>query len=235
MTRTLIGVPQKKNGCFLLFFIGKEEHIIFHFDKIRTDARTTVGITGLGAGTGVTHLAVSLCSYCASKLGKRTAYAELHARNEIASVCPKTEHSSEPEPAASHFQLHGTDYYPGVDGRLIPTLLNQGYDYLIFDSGNFAETDLSEFLRCDRKLILGSLAPWKSGKIREFFDLLESNDIYLGESLYYLMQTGSRKDLLYFSKSCHIPIQYVQPVPFIKDPFCIEKEQFPFLQKLLTG
>lgn len=190
---------------------------------------------GLEAGAGVTHLSIALCSYCASKLGKRTAYLELHARNEISSVCPKTERSDDPESVSSCFRLHGVDYYSTMDSRTIPSLLNQGYDYLIFDSGSFTETDLSEFLRCDRKLILGSLAPWKSEKIQEFFYLLESNHIQLGESSYYLMQTGNKRDLLNFSKSRHIPVQHVQAVPFIKNPFCIEKEQFPFLQDLLTG
>ena len=83
------------------------------------------------------------------------------------------------------FNIHGVDYYPDVTPDELPGLYNQGYQILLFDFGNFGECCIHEFLRCDRKLVIGSLAPWN---IRQYRDLLESLSHYtnLGEGFYCL-------------------------------------------------
>lgn len=218
----------------------------------------TIGIMGCDAGIGVTHLAIALCSYCCSKQRKRAALLELHTRNEISQLVPESElcaamnahsrtscsaevhskaslfgtsHSLESGQSYLHFKLHGVDYYPHVAGNEVPALLNQGYDYLILDMGSMKEADHSEFLRCDRKLVLGSLAPWKIWTYEEFFRQF-SNSVNLGEGFYYLAQTGTTKNIPQFSKAHHISMS---GVPFIKNPFQIEKELFLFLGTLLTA
>lgn len=120
------------------------------------------------------------------------------------------------------------DYYPAVKEDDVPALLNLGYDCLILDTGVLGGNAFSELLRCDRKLILGSLAPWKSWKYEAFFQQFE-NTINLGEGFDYLVQTGTVQDVFRFSKTHHIKMQ---TVPFIKNPFSIEKELFPFLGAL---
>ena len=125
-------------------------------------------------------------------------------------------------------RLSQTDYYPAVTANEIPLLLNQGYDYLILDAGALDEGLFPEFLRCDRKFVLGSLAPWKSWEYESFFQKFTDN-IHLGEGFDYLVQTGSTKESVSFSKTHRIKMQ---TVPFIKNPFRIEKELFPFLGAL---
>lgn len=129
-----------------------------------------------------------------------------------------------------HIRLCNVDYYPAVTAEEIPPLLNRGYDFLILDAGTFNEHMLSEFLRCDRKLILGSLAPWKAWKYEACLQKL-TDHINLGEGFDYLVQTGCTKEAASFSKTYHINMQ---AVPFIKNPFHIEKELFPFLGALST-
>lgn len=129
------------------------------------------------------------------------------------------------------FSLHNVDYYPRVYSGEIPSLLNRGYDYLILDMGALDETDVSEFLRCDRKLVLGSLAPWKLRKYEAFF---EQFDHYtnLGEGFCYLVQTGANEALSGFSKTRNIRLH---SVPFIGNPFRIDKDQFSFFSTLLSS
>lgn len=131
----------------------------------------TIGVTGCCSGIGVTHLSIALCSFCASKLGKKTAFLEFHGRNEISQLFPQAHPAVSDSEAAEQkcFHLNGIDYYSNVSSSDIPALLNMGYHYLIFDMGGFGEMDFQEFLRCDRKLILGSLAPWKSKTCQDFF------------------------------------------------------------------
>ncbi len=181
---------------------------------------------------GVTHFTLALCSYCTSRLRKRTAYLELHPRNEISQLnggnsLPSPDGSDTMRPC---FTLHGTDYYSCVNGREIPSLLNSGYDYLILDMGCLNEADCSEFLRCDCKFVLGSLAPWKLQYYRKFF-LHFNHTVNLGEGFCYLVQTGNQGDISGFSKEHHISMQ---SVPFINNPFRIKKELFLFFDELLT-
>ena len=190
----------------------------------------TIGILGCSPGSGVTHLAIALCTYCASKQKKKCAYLELHGRNEISQLISEAKLRAPGVQNRPRIRLCGVDYYPNVTASEVPTLLNLGYDCLILDVGALDEGLLSEFLRCDRKLILGSLAPWKSWKYEAFFQKI-TDDINLGEGFDYLVQTGSTKELASFSKTHHIKMQVV---PFIKNPFHIEKELFPFLGALST-
>lgn len=251
-TRILTTSPQKKNGLFLLFFTRKEGIIILGFDRNGTRSPVTVGIIGCDGGIGVTHLGIALCSYCASKRRGRTAFIELHERTEIAQLCPKQDLSAVMAQSAAislaadkpgtplsaahvrqypHFRLHGVDYYPRTSGSALPSLLNQGYDYLILDLGSRTEADISEFLRCDKKLVLGSPALWKLWSYESFFQSI-GNSINLGEGLCYLVQTGNLKNLTRIAKLHHIEFSNV---PFIKNPFRIEKELFLFFETLLTG
>ncbi len=181
---------------------------------------------------GVTHFALALCSYCTSRLRKKTAYLELNPRNEISQLngsnnLPSTDGSDTIVP---YFTLHGTDYYSGVKGCMIPSLLNSGYDYLILDMGYLDEADSSEFLRCDCKLILGSLSPWKLQYYRKFF-LHFNYTVNLGEGFCYLVQTGNQGDISGFSKEHHISMR---SIPFINNPFRIKKELFLFFDELLA-
>lgn len=177
----------------------------------------------------------------------RAAYLELHERNEIARVLNDTQfsaalkqhakarsrissHSGTADAKPFFFTLHGVDYYPHVPYDAVPLLLNRGYDYLIFDLGSFEEADLSEFLRCDAKFILGSLAPWKVWKYDEALKHL-SHSVNLGEGCNYLVQMGTSQDISRFSNANGI---FLREVPFIKNSFRIEKELFLFFEELLA-
>ena len=51
-----------------------------------------------------------------------------------------------------------------------------------------------------------------------------------GEDFYYLVLFGEGNDMQAFRKKYHLSMAQI---PFFKNPFHIEKEQFPFLQELL--
>lgn len=192
----------------------------------------TIGVTGCSSGIGVTHLSIAICSFCASKLGKKTAFIEFHGRNELSQLFPESDPESDTD-RPQYFHLRGIDYYPNVNSSHIPSLLNMGYHYLIFDMGSFMEADFQELLRCDRKLILGSSAPWKRRTWEALFSYINDR-VSSGDGFYYLVQAGSAKSILSFSKSFQVSKRSVLQIPFIKNPFCIEKELFLFFQELLA-
>ena len=68
----------------------KEGDGIFYFDRNETKAHITIGILGCHPGAGVTQLAISLGTYCASRRRLRTACLELHKRSELARLIPES-------------------------------------------------------------------------------------------------------------------------------------------------
>lgn len=201
----------------------------------------TIGIAGCDSGVGVTHLALALGSYCCSKQRRKVAYIELHTKNEISRLLSEEQLCCllrrQTAGAASFaadlpcFCLDGVDYYPQASGNTVPILLNRGYDCLILDSGRLEEAGLPEFLRCDRKLVIGSLAVWKAWKYEAFLQKLRAFTD-LGEGFSYLVQAGNKKSISDFSRSHQISMCQV---PFINNPFRIEKDLFLFLEELLAA
>lgn len=192
----------------------------------------TIGIIGCEPGTGVTHLAIALAGFCGSKLRKKTAYLECHSRNEISQLQTEMNltSSAKADDLLPCFKIHDVDYYPRVTSHDLPLLMNQGYVYLILDLGYLGESDFQEFLRCDKKLVLGSLSPWKVEKYREFFRAYHSL-VNLGEGFYYFIQMGNTIGSQKLLEHYHLSMR---SVPFISNPFRIHKELFPFLKELVS-
>ena len=127
------------------------------------------------------------------------------------------------------FTIYDVDYYPAVSIGEIPQILNHGYCYLLYDFGVLTEANYNEFLRCDRKNVIGSLAPWKEQLYHKFIQSIFIGQ-KSGEDFYYLVLFGEGNDMQAFRKKYHLSMAQI---PFFKNPFHIEKEQFPFLQELL--
>lgn len=222
---------RKKTVIFSHFFFRWEEKKIFKFQKKTVLKHYSVGICGCEHGCGTTHLTIALANYCASKLRQRTACLEL---NSTANFQNLTGFESEHAPlfqkeSQNKICIYGVDYYPNLSPCEIPKIYNQDYHYLLSDFGILTEQTFGEFLRCDQKIIIGSLAPWKQEIYGKFFELYFSNQKQQ-ENFCYLSLFGEKQDMHRFSRKYHISMRQI---PFLKNPFHIEKEQFSFLQQLL--
>lgn len=182
----------------------------------------TIGILGVESGIGCTHLGIALANYCSAFHHKKTALVELNSTLELASLSGKTD--------VVQFRLFGVDYYPAMTCSRLPSLINSGYDYLILDLGTPADDSiLNEFLRCDKKLLLGSLSPWRKRCYGNFLsEFLQTNQNH--GNFVYLALFGIKDDLIAFSHQYHI---FMQGVPFIANPFQLEKTHFSFLEHLI--
>jgi hypothetical protein len=225
----LISLPlnqqRKRIALFLPYYKRKGVYFIRFFDQKEQTAHRVIGVTGTDSGIGVTHIALALATYCASKRRLKTALLEMHRRDELASL-------SASDLSSGCFRIHGFDCYPNSDSSDMPYLMNQGYDCMILDLGQIREADISELLRCDARYVICSLAQWKTRSLHEFPSYFD-NSINIGESFRYLKQTGCSRDEISFSKEVTIPARKCRTVPFIKNPFCIEKELFLFFEELL--
>ena len=87
----------------------------------------------------------------------------------------------------------------------------------------------NEYLRCDRKLVIGSLAPWKKNCYESLFSKYPTS-LKNGDGFVYLVQTGNRHDMKDFAKKNGISMERI---PFLPNPFQIGREHFTFLEQLL--
>jgi hypothetical protein len=149
----------------------------------------------------------------------------------LSALAPKSNRLAAPQPkiCPNGFTIYGADYYPAATKSDIPILMNGDYSYYIMDLGNMDTADWDEFLRCDRKIIIGSLAPWK---IHCYETLICNHASLLKKKgdFTYLVQTGNLNMARQFARENGVS---VRAIPFISNPFQIEKEQFLFLQELL--
>ena len=192
-----------------------------------------IGIAGTSAGLGVTHLCITLANYTASKQRKKTACLELTDAKTFEQLgLSHLVHNKKWKDAANrYFTIHDVDYYPNVQKGELPLLINSGYEILILDFGTLNHTSLDELLRCDRKFLLCSHAPWRNSELSSCLSAFQT--IHKMEFLLYLINYGSKLDLARLALDCSIPYEQLRSVPFLQNPFHIEKEWFSFFEKLL--
>lgn len=133
--------------------------------------------------------------------------------------------------ASRYVTIYDVDYYPRLSHQAIPDVMNADYQYLILDFGVITESVFREFLRCNRKLVIGSLVPWKQESFYGFFQRYNLEKLW--ESFLFLLLYGNHADTWRLSQKTKTPHKYFQGIPFLKNPFHIEKEQFSFLDRLL--
>lgn len=179
--------------------------------------RVIIGIVGVAAGAGVTHLAIALANYSATVKKRKTAVIELSGNHAI-------EQLGETKQA---FLMQQVSYYPNLSHHQIPEVLGEDYEVVILDLGCTYHRIRMELLRCNEKLIVGSSAPWRSEEYTRFV-LDEMGDDGKAKATVYLTNNGMKKDKNKIKRQIRQP---VYDIPFLPDPFSIEKSQYDFFQR----
>lgn len=183
--------------------------------------KTIIGIIGCGPGVGVTHLCIALAEYSASHQKNKTAVIELSGNHAIADMGPENEKKK--------FTLHRVTYYPDSNIEQMPEIISQDYHIFILDFGCEYYRVRPELLRCDKKIVVGSLSPWKRKEYEYYISEVIAEEKYRMWNV-LLVTHGTKKDKKEFQKQFHIS---VVTIPHIENPFEIEKNNFIFLQGLL--
>ena len=181
----------------------------------------TIGFFGVDSGVGTTHLAIAAANYAVNEWGVPAAVAEFGCRPCIRDMelCGQ---------AGDCFEIDGVGYYPQLEPARMPQLLNGAYRYLMLDMG-CDESGWQEFLRCDLKYVVASFSRWRIRQAEEFMNLHEK-DHSKNYFTALLTVTGSVYEKKKFQRKHHVP---VRTIPFIADPFRLEKDQLAFFQELI--
>lgn len=165
------------------------------------EERKSIGIFGVQQGVGVTHLCTALTHYCADCLKSHTALVELSGNHELEEL-QKQQQGKWGRPDRKHYFANaGSEFY-----RI-----------------------RREFLRCDRKLILVSLSPWKRKELEYFMSVIWEEEKCL-DNVTFLAQFGMKKDKKDFQKQYRIPIH---TLPFMEDPLHLKEAERLFLKTLV--
>lgn len=169
----------------------------------------------------MTHLAIALANYIDGWLHAQTALVEFGDRDTLGRLSSAGDRES--------FAINGVDYFPAASTRDIGVIFNMGYEYIIIDLGRDSRSAREELLRCNGKLIVGSLCPWRRASYYEFIGRIQKN---MGElDLYTFLALFEDKIEI---KRCRRTFKVqAKSIPFIADPFCIKEQETPFLHSLI--
>ena len=190
------------------------------FSIKRLKEKASIGIVGIGTGCGATHLTIALANYMQSALGKKTAVIELSGQQELKDLIKKE--------GGKKQKLLGVSYYTDGCGTNVPDIMNSTYEAVILDLGADYMAAREEFLRCDRKIVVGSISPWKVIAYERFLNHITATENY--EAWEFLVLFANMLDKKTIQKRYGM---HLLSIPWIENPFYLKQEDLIFLQRII--
>lgn len=203
------------------------------FEKLKKSnqltALTTVGILGSESGVGVTHLAILLGNYLTAKCNQHTAVVELSGKSSFRNIQRVYKSRHKPKNIGKCFELYDLAYFYEVSTADLSIIYNLGYDIIVLDFGfDYAKARV-EYLKCQKKLVIGSVSDWKKLLFMQKIEMLLKETG--GEMFQYLALFGEKVECQEWKKLYHIDIR---GLPFEPDPYTIHNKNFDFYEKIIS-
>lgn len=172
--------------------------------------REVIGLIGAHPGAGTTYTAILLAFSLGEELGRRTAVLECNDSGDIKRLQDFYEWDVEKDRTFTFDQI---TFYKKVTEEGIAEILNENFDCFILDFSSSFESAREEFLRCNRKIILGGRSEWNRQKLISFSHSIQN--IQGNASWFWLIPCASRKDGLDIRRRLGTKIY---TLPFEADP-----------------
>ena len=169
----------------------------------------------------MTHLSIALANYAAKWLNAKTALIELEGRGALAALSAAKD--------GNEFFYEGVTYFPEVSVQDLGMIYSMGFEYLILDLGTDSRASRAELMRCNGKLIVGSLCPWRKAGYYDYMKRLQETTGYR-DMFTFLALFEDKIEI----KRCRRTLKaQVQSVPFIADPVHVKDREADFLHTLI--
>lgn len=188
----------------------------------------TIGIAGAGQGTGATHFAVMLANYLCSKERRKVAIAEMNGHQDFIEIHKVSQGTEEVRAMEKQFVMYDVVYYRNISSEELTEIINNNYEYLIIDFGCWDTSNLTEFLRCSKKILTGSLCEWK--RIKYLLTLEQTREVRKKGQWEYLTLFGNERDIKQVGKAFEIKLKNI---PFEPDAFLIQSKNFKFFKEFI--
>ncbi|MBE5888955.1 MAG: hypothetical protein E7283_09035 [Lachnospiraceae bacterium] len=156
---------------------------------------------------------MALSNFLCNKEGRKTAYIELNASNEI---CCLTHDSR-----LDCFSHMGITIFPHRTFTSLAEILHMDYDYFILDMGVLNSYSAKEFAKFERQFLICSLTQWKKRKTSEKLVQLLETICIPPECITILSNCEKKESTLQVSPTVFFP---VVSIPFIENPFHLTLE-----------
>lgn len=176
---------------------------------------------GSGPCAGATHFTVLLANYLAGVLRKKTAVLEWNGHGDLTEMeafCMGRR--------SERKEYHVLDvlYVKNAGLEELVSCINRRYDRIIIDFGDSFSRNRTEFLRCDRRIVLLALSEWQMARCLEF-TVLTAGERDKGWEYYTVF--GSEETRLEIKRKLGLA---VQRVPFSVDAFTVTREIMAFFK-----
>ena len=151
----------------------------------------------------------------------KTAYIELNSTNQI---CTLSQKQGKPS-----FTYKGVVFYPNTTVTSLPEILHKDYRYIVLDMGVLTTQTTTEFLRCDKSLLVCSPSIWRRSQILEKINILFHTQQQNCFSM-IMNLTEKKSTFTCFFKDCE-QLYF----PYIPNPFHLEPRNFHELSLLLKN
>ena len=180
-----------------------------------------MGLTGAGHSVGTTHLAVWTANWLTSVRRERTAVLEWNDHGDFEQMRRFVQAKSRPD---GSWSLLGVDYFPAAESRELAACMDRGYRRILVDYGVLTEAAMLECVRCDQKMLVGSLSEWKA---EMFLDAVRGISV---------QETGWRCAAVFGSEELRRSVKKelgtaVYRIPYSEDAFAVTGEDLDFFRK----
>ncbi|CUH91717.1 hypothetical protein [Herbinix luporum] len=188
------------------------------------EAIRTIGLLGVNRGVGVTYTGMLLAYYYATEKGFKTAYLECNNHMDFQRLQEAYEWSREDEKS---FSLDNITYFKQVTKKQLVDILSEDYECYILDFGTDFISSKEEFIRCDKKVIIGDNGVWNLSKMLAFLKSLDN--IKGSKSWIYMIPFADRRVLMGMKDETD---RFFFKIPFESDFTNLSKESFTLFHKL---
>lgn len=172
---------------------------------------------------GTTHLAVWLSHYLTGVQQKRVVVLEWNNHGDFARM---GQFCTAQKKTSGVFRILEVDYVEAAGAGELAACLNAEYHYIIVDFGEITETGLAECVRCDRKVMVGSMSEWQAGVFLE-----EAGRAVKREKGWsYVTAFGSEETRREWEKMFRCPCLRI---PVSEDAFAVTRTDMVFFETLL--
>ena len=182
-----------------------------------------IGVGGTGPCVGCTHFSIMLLNDLAGFRRRKAALLEWNGSDDfekLERVCTGKNRTEKP------FRILDADYYKAAGSTELAAALERNYDDILIDFGVLAGDRISEFLRCEKQFVIGSLSEWQEEAFRKFVREHGTEK----KCWEYLAVFGSEESRKEFMRR---PGAAVKRIPSSVDAFSVTKECSMFFEKLI--
>lgn len=170
-------------------------------------------------------LAVALANYLTAVRRGRVAVVELSGNDALLQLAG---HYNKDIGEEGGFGLFGVKYYPYYDEKIWPKIIEEKYNFIIFDNMRPFGNRNIDSLECQKRIVAGSLKSWEAADYKACIERVcfeGSKEKYI-----FLAEYFEHKDIKHLEKEKGI--SFVQ-LPEGINPFGIKRSEFRFFEEII--